>query len=126
MDSGVVVLAEGDGVVLAVSADNVKVRYDSGEIKMCIRDRDQPWRDFVSVCTDDVHAKDLLTVGHINNVVRKAVASGPVSYTHLLLGAHIAGVAVLLQFGAGRAVEDEGETDLHGCDLREMLSLIHI
>ena len=38
--------------------------------------KDQPWRDFVSVCTDDVHAKDLLTVGHINNVVRKAVASG--------------------------------------------------
>ena len=34
--------------------------------------KDQPWRDFVSVCTDDVHAKDLLTVGHINNVVRKA------------------------------------------------------
>ena len=33
VDSGVVVLAEGDGVVLAVSADNVKVRYDSGEIK---------------------------------------------------------------------------------------------
>lgn len=38
--------------------------------------KDQPWRDFVSVCTDDVHARDLLTVGHINNVVRKAVASG--------------------------------------------------
>ena len=38
--------------------------------------KDQPWRDFVSICTDDVHAKDLLTVGHINNVVRKAVASG--------------------------------------------------
>ncbi len=33
VDSGVVVLAEGDGVVLSVSADNVKVRYDSGEIK---------------------------------------------------------------------------------------------
>ena len=30
-----------------------------------------------------------------------------------LLSAHIAGVAVLLQFGAGRAVEDEGETDFH-------------
>ena len=30
-----------------------------------------------------------------------------------LLGAHIAGVAVLLQFGAGRTVQDEGKTDLH-------------
>lgn len=38
--------------------------------------RDMPWRDFVSICTDDVHAKDLLTVGHINKVVGKAVASG--------------------------------------------------
>ena len=33
VDSGVVILAEDDGVVLAVSADSVKVRYDSGEIK---------------------------------------------------------------------------------------------
>ncbi|MCC8126707.1 MAG: amidohydrolase family protein [Clostridiales bacterium] len=38
--------------------------------------RDHLWRDFVSICTDDVHAKDLLTVGHINKVVRKAVNSG--------------------------------------------------
>ncbi len=35
--------------------------------------KDMPWRDFVSVCTDDVHAKDLLTVGHINKVVGKAI-----------------------------------------------------
>ena len=33
MDSGVVILAEDDGLVMAVSADSVKVRYDSGEIK---------------------------------------------------------------------------------------------
>ena len=33
VDSGVVILAEDDGVVLSVSADSVKVRYDSGEIK---------------------------------------------------------------------------------------------
>lgn len=38
--------------------------------------KDMPWRDFVSVCTDDVHAKDLLTVGHINKVVGKAIAAG--------------------------------------------------
>ena len=34
------------------------------------------WKDMVSICTDDVHAKDLLTVGHINKVVRKAVQAG--------------------------------------------------
>ena len=33
VDSGVVILAEDDGLVMAVSADSVKVRYDSGEIK---------------------------------------------------------------------------------------------
>ena len=33
VDSGVVVLAEGPGTVLSVSATNVKVKYDSGEIK---------------------------------------------------------------------------------------------
>ncbi len=32
--------------------------------------------DFVSICTDDVHAKDLLTVGHINAVVKKAIEWG--------------------------------------------------
>jgi len=40
-----------------------------------------------------------------------------------LLGAHITAVAALLQFGAGRTVEDEGKTDLHGHDLREMIWL---
>lgn len=35
-----------------------------------------PWRDFVSICTDDVHAKDLLTTGHINRVVKKAIEAG--------------------------------------------------
>ncbi len=32
VDSEVCVMAEGDGVVEAVSADSVKVRYDSGEV----------------------------------------------------------------------------------------------
>ncbi|MBR1759425.1 MAG: adenine deaminase [Lachnospiraceae bacterium] len=32
--------------------------------------------DFVSFCTDDVHAKDLLENGHINAVVAKAIAHG--------------------------------------------------
>ncbi|NMD37656.1 MAG: adenine deaminase [Christensenellaceae bacterium] len=32
--------------------------------------------DFVSICTDDVHAADLLTVGHINAVVKKAIEWG--------------------------------------------------
>lgn len=34
-----------------------------------------PWGT-TTICTDDVHAKDLLTVGHINKVVRKAVQAG--------------------------------------------------
>ena len=38
--------------------------------------RNHQWKDMVSICTDDVHAKDLLTVGHINKVVRKAVQAG--------------------------------------------------
>ncbi len=33
VDSGVVVLAEGDGVVTKVSATNITVKYDNGEIK---------------------------------------------------------------------------------------------
>lgn len=32
--------------------------------------------DFVSICTDDVHAKDLLTTGHINHVVGKCISLG--------------------------------------------------
>ena len=38
--------------------------------------RDLRWKDYVSICTDDVHAKDLLTVGHINNVVKLAIEEG--------------------------------------------------
>ena len=34
------------------------------------------WRDNVSICTDDVHAKDLLETGHINAVFAKAVKWG--------------------------------------------------
>ena len=32
--------------------------------------------DFVSLCTDDVHAKDILETGHMNRVVRKAIQFG--------------------------------------------------
>lgn len=35
-----------------------------------------PYHDFVSICTDDVHAEDLLTFGHINKVVRLAIEKG--------------------------------------------------
>ena len=38
--------------------------------------KDHKWRDQVSICTDDVHAKDLLSTGHINHVVRGAIAGG--------------------------------------------------
>ncbi|MDD2954890.1 MAG: adenine deaminase C-terminal domain-containing protein [Oscillospiraceae bacterium] len=38
--------------------------------------KDHKWRDNVSICTDDVHAKDLLETGHINAVFAKAVKWG--------------------------------------------------
>ena len=38
--------------------------------------RDLRWKDCISICTDDVHAKDLLTVGHINNVVKMCIEEG--------------------------------------------------
>ncbi len=38
--------------------------------------KDMPWKDHVSICTDDVHSKDILTIGHINNVVKMAVECG--------------------------------------------------
>lgn len=34
------------------------------------------FHDFVSICTDDVHASDLLNTGHVNRVVRRAVELG--------------------------------------------------
>lgn len=34
------------------------------------------YHDFISICTDDVHANDLLNLGHINKVVRYAIESG--------------------------------------------------
>ncbi len=38
--------------------------------------KDLRWKDFISICTDDVHAKDLLTVGHINAVLGMCVELG--------------------------------------------------
>ena len=35
-----------------------------------------PYHDFISICTDDVHAGDLLSSGHINRVVRCAIENG--------------------------------------------------
>lgn len=38
--------------------------------------RDMKFHDNVSICTDDVHAKDLLEKGHINAVLRKMIQMG--------------------------------------------------
>lgn len=38
--------------------------------------KDHRFNDFVTVCTDDVHAKDLLWEGHINRVVKKMIGCG--------------------------------------------------
>ena len=38
--------------------------------------KDIPIKDLVSLCTDDVHAADLLTTGHINHIVNECVKGG--------------------------------------------------
>ncbi|MDL2225764.1 amidohydrolase family protein [Eubacteriales bacterium OttesenSCG-928-M02] len=38
--------------------------------------RQTRYQDMVSLCTDDVHAKDLLETGHINRVVRALITEG--------------------------------------------------
>ncbi len=38
--------------------------------------RQIPYHDFISICTDDVHAGDLLTLGHVNKVVRYGIEHG--------------------------------------------------
>ncbi|MCI8724076.1 MAG: adenine deaminase [Ruminococcus sp.] len=38
--------------------------------------RDVPWRDRISLCTDDVHAQTILTRGHLNRVVGEAIGHG--------------------------------------------------
>ena len=56
---------------------NLRTSSLSGRLNFLVDGcRDLLWKDYVSICTDDVHAKDLLTVGHINNVVRKAIEEG--------------------------------------------------
>lgn len=35
-----------------------------------------PYHDHISICTDDVHANDLLHLGHVNKVVRYAIEAG--------------------------------------------------
>ena len=49
-------------------ADALKMELDG-----CM---DMKFHDNVSVCTDDVHAKDLLEKGHINSVIRKMIQLG--------------------------------------------------
>ena len=79
----------------------------------------------VIICrlVEDAAFLELLPVGTEGRRVEHLASGGNVAaldadndvrvFERPLLGAHIAGVAVLLQFGAGRAVEDEGETDFH-------------
>ena len=38
--------------------------------------KDLPCKDFVSICTDDVHAYDLLNTGHLNHVVHACITHG--------------------------------------------------
>lgn len=38
--------------------------------------REVPWKDNVSLCTDDVHAQTILTQGHLNRIVKEAIGHG--------------------------------------------------
>lgn len=38
--------------------------------------REVPWKDNVSLCTDDVHAQTVLTKGHLNRIVKEAIGHG--------------------------------------------------
>lgn len=38
--------------------------------------KDIPYHDFLSICTDDVHAKELLTKGHVNKIVKNIIDAG--------------------------------------------------
>lgn len=38
--------------------------------------REVPWKDNVSLCTDDVHAQTILAKGHLNRVVGEAIGHG--------------------------------------------------
>lgn len=49
---------------------------DSGLGKVVEGIRGCRFTDFVSLCTDDVHAKDLLETGHINRVLKSVIAQG--------------------------------------------------
>ena len=56
---------------------NIKSSSLSDTVTEFIRGvKDIPIRDYVSLCTDDVHAADLLTTGHINHIVNVCVEGG--------------------------------------------------
>lgn len=45
---------------------------------------DVPIHDFVSLCTDDVHAADLLTTGHINHIVNECVKNSTLNIVDVI------------------------------------------
>ena len=49
-------------------ADNAKAAAEAA--------RSMRWNDMISICTDDVHAKDLLKSGHVNHVAGRLVEEG--------------------------------------------------
>ncbi len=56
---------------------NIKSSSLSDTVQEFIRGiRDVPIHDNVSICTDDVHAADLLTTGHVNHVLNECVRGG--------------------------------------------------
>lgn len=56
---------------------NLKSSSLSDNLVECLNGiKGMKFTDFVSLCTDDVHAKDILETGHLNRVVRKAIKCG--------------------------------------------------
>lgn len=56
---------------------NIKSSSLSDTVQEFIKSiKDIPIHDFVSLCTDDVHAADLLTTGHINHIVHECIKGG--------------------------------------------------
>jgi adenine deaminase len=56
---------------------NLKASSLSDYLSECLKGlKGMRFTDFVSICTDDVHAKDIMETGHINRVVRKAIQCG--------------------------------------------------
>jgi len=54
--------------------------------------RSMRWNDMISICTDDVHAKDLLELGHVSHVAGRLMEEGLDPVLAVRMGTHNAAV----------------------------------